>query len=155
MKFFSYSNTIIMLIFHLIHTQKEQHPRFYYGLLNTTRWIIIPGAVVLAVLVWINPEVIPFGFGKRLQSVLSPLLRDQIFIVASVAEHIPSPWSIFYFNTLIPLVLLPLGIFFSIKRLNPADILLRFRTGIWTVMGTQMIWSKLWVRISTILTISQ
>jgi dolichyl-diphosphooligosaccharide--protein glycosyltransferase len=120
--------TIILIIFHLIYVQKDQHPKFYFGLLNTTRWIIIPGAVVLAIAIWINPEVIPFGFGKRLQSVLSPLLRDQIFIVASVAEHIPSPWSIFYFNTLIPLVLLPLGIFFCIKRLSPADILLMLFT---------------------------
>ncbi|MFX0011158.1 MAG: STT3 domain-containing protein, partial [Candidatus Hermodarchaeota archaeon] len=69
------------------------------------------------------PDLIPFGLSKRLESVLSPLVRDSLHIVASVAEHMPSSWSTFYYSTLIPLMLLPLGLFFLFKRANVPEIL--------------------------------
>ncbi len=116
--------TFILIAFHLIYTKREKYPKFYYGLLNFLKWGIIPVALVLAVIVWINPEIIPFGFGGRIQSILSPLMRENINLTASVAEHIPSPWSVFYYNTLIPLILVPLGIYFAFKRGQPGDILL-------------------------------
>ena len=116
--------TLILVIFHLIYRSKTERPQLYNGILTTIKWIIIPGGVLLAVLLWINPDLIPLGLGKRLLSILSPLLREQINIVASVAEHAPSAWSIFYYNTLIPLMLLPLGVFFAFKRSNYIDIFL-------------------------------
>ncbi|MFX1258002.1 MAG: STT3 domain-containing protein [Promethearchaeota archaeon] len=116
--------TFVLLLFHLIYIKRHSAPRFYNGLLNFIRWALIPTVIVVAIIIWIEPELIPLGLGKRLTSVLSPLLRDKLHIVASVAEHSPSAWSIFYWNTLIPLLLLPLGIFFCFKRLNTADILL-------------------------------
>ena len=116
--------TVLLLVFHLIYTKRTDHPRFYSGLLNFIKWGLIPAILVVAVIIWVAPDLIPFGFGTRLQSILSPLIRDTLNIVASVAEHMPSAWSTFYYNTLLSLMLIPLGIFFCFKRLNGADILL-------------------------------
>jgi dolichyl-diphosphooligosaccharide--protein glycosyltransferase len=116
--------TIILLVFHIIFTKKAEYPKLYNNIIKGVVWALIPSALIMAVILWIAPEIIPFGFGTRIASILSPLLRDSLHIVASVAEHMPSAWSIFYYNTLIPMVLLPLGIFFCFKRLNVADITL-------------------------------
>ncbi len=116
--------TILLVIFHLIYTNRKNYSRLYNGLIDTIKWGLIPIIAVLAVIIWVAPNLIPFGFGQRLVSVLSPLVRESLNIVASVAEHMPSSWSVFYYNTLVPLTLLPLGLFFLFKRANAADILL-------------------------------
>jgi dolichyl-diphosphooligosaccharide--protein glycosyltransferase len=115
---------VFLVIFHLLHNYKDNVPRFYNGLMNIIKWGLIPAIIILAGIIWIAPDIIPFGFGNRLVSVLSPLVRESLNIVASVAEHMPSSWSVFYYNTLIPLMLLPLGLFFLFKRGNVADVLL-------------------------------
>lgn len=116
--------TIILVAYHYIYIKKTEHPKFYERLINIVKWGLIPGILIIAIIVWIAPEAIPFGFGGRLQSVLSPLLRESYHLTASVAEHAPSAWSVFYYNTLIPLMLIPLGLFFLFRRSNAADILL-------------------------------
>ncbi|MFX1412170.1 MAG: STT3 domain-containing protein, partial [Promethearchaeota archaeon] len=116
--------TIILIFFHFIHSKRNTYPRFYNIFLNSIKWLGIPAILVIAIIIWYDPSLIPLGIGSRLNSILSPLVRDKMHLVASVAEHMPSAWSIFYYNTLIPLILLPLGIFFCFKRLNVADILL-------------------------------
>jgi dolichyl-diphosphooligosaccharide--protein glycosyltransferase len=116
--------TIILVIFHLINSKKKTNPKLYSNIISFIKWTLIPAVIVMAVILWINPDILPLGFGGRLQSILSPLLRNQLNLVASVAEHAPSAWSVFYYNTLIPLMLLPLGIFFAFKRSSPVDIFL-------------------------------
>jgi len=116
--------SIFLIIFHLLYTKRGDYPRVYDGLINTVKWGLIPVIFVGAVIIWVAPDLIPFGFGNRLLSVLSPLFRESLNLVASVAEHMPSAWSVFYYNTLIPLMLLPLGLFFLFKRANFADVLL-------------------------------
>ena len=116
--------TIFLVIFHILYTNRNNYSRLYDGIINTIKWGIIPVVAIFGVIIWVAPNIIPFGFGQRLVSVLSPLVRDSLNIVASVAEHMPSSWSVFYYNTLIPLTLLPLGLFFLFKRGNVADILL-------------------------------
>jgi dolichyl-diphosphooligosaccharide--protein glycosyltransferase len=116
--------SIILAIYHIIYSKRESIPRFYQGLLNSLKWGLIPAVIIIAAIVWINPRILPFGFGGRLESILSPLLRDQMHLTASVAEHMPSAWSVFYYNTMIPLIVLPLGLFFLFRRSNAADILL-------------------------------
>ncbi|MHA1104816.1 MAG: STT3 domain-containing protein [Promethearchaeota archaeon] len=116
--------TLLLVIFHLIYMSKNERLQLYNGILTTIKWILVPGIAIFAVLLWVSPDLIPLGLGKRLLSILSPLLREEIHIVASVAEHAPSAWSIFYYNTLIPLMLLPLGVFFAFKRSNHIDIFL-------------------------------
>jgi len=116
--------TLLLIVFHLIYRAKTDRPQLYNGILTAIKWTIIPGGVLFAILLWINPDFIPLGLGQRLLSILSPLIREQIHIVASVAEHAPSAWSVFYYNTLIPLMLLPLGVFFAFKRSSYIDIFL-------------------------------
>ncbi|MEE9572157.1 MAG: STT3 domain-containing protein, partial [Candidatus Neomarinimicrobiota bacterium] len=116
--------TLFLIIFHILYTNRNNYSRLYNGVINTIKWGLIPVIAILGVIIWVAPNLIPFGFGQRLVSVLSPLIRNSLSIVASVAEHMPSSWSVFYYNTLIPLTLLPLGLFFLFKRANAADILL-------------------------------
>ncbi|MFX1320422.1 MAG: STT3 domain-containing protein [Promethearchaeota archaeon] len=114
--------TIILIIFHLIYTKKNEYPRFYNGLINLIKWGLIPVILIVAILIWIDPALIPFGFGGRFYALLNPLVREGLSLVASVAEQNPSAWSVFYYNILIPLILVPLGIYFCLKRLNAPDI---------------------------------
>ncbi len=116
--------TIVLIIFHLIYTKKHEYPRFYDGLLSSIKWLMIPTAVALAIIIWVNPDMIPFGFGGRIKSVLSPMTRSSLHLTESVAEHMPSAWGVFYYNTLIPFLLLPLGIFFCFRRSTITDVLL-------------------------------
>ena len=116
--------TILLIIFHILYTNRNNYSRLYNGIINTIKWGLIPVIVILVVIIWVAPDIIPLGIGGRLLSILSPLIRNSLSVVASVAEHMPSSWSVFYFNTLIPLTLLPLGLFFLFKRANAADILL-------------------------------
>ena len=116
--------TIILVIFHIIYIKKSEHPKFYDNLINIIKWGFIPAALIFAVIIWVAPELIPFGFGSRFWTILNPLFRENIALVASVAEQMPSAWGVFYYNTLIPLLLVPLGVYFCFKRLNAADIFL-------------------------------
>ena len=116
--------TIILLIFHIVQIKRKDHPNLYNNLINIVKWAFIPGVLIFAIILWTAPQLIPFGFGSRFTTILSPLFRDQISLVASVAEQMPSAWSVFYYNTLIPLILVPLGLYFCFKRLYPADIFL-------------------------------
>ena len=116
--------TIVLVIFHIIQTRRIDHPNLYKNLISTVKWVLIPGILIFAVILWVSPQLIPFGFGARFMTILSPLFRDQIALVASIAEQMPSAWGVFYYNTLIPLILIPLGLYFCFKRLAPADIFL-------------------------------
>ncbi len=116
--------TIILIAFHIIQRRKAEHPVSYRRLINIIKWGFIPAVVIVAGIVWVAPDIIPFGFGARFQTILNPLFRDDVSLVASVAEQMPSPWSVFYYNTLIPLVLTPLGIYFCFKRLNAPEVFL-------------------------------
>ncbi|MFX1500084.1 MAG: STT3 domain-containing protein [Promethearchaeota archaeon] len=116
--------TIILIIFHIIYTKKTEHPKLYNNLINIVKWGFLPLTLVFAIIIWISPEILPFGFGARFWTILNPEFRNDIALVASVAEQMPSAWSVFYYNTLIPLILIPLGIYFCFKRLNAPDVFL-------------------------------
>ncbi|HEC91659.1 MAG TPA: hypothetical protein ENI51_01480, partial [Candidatus Atribacteria bacterium] len=58
---------------------------------------------------------------------------------ASVAEHMPSACSVFYYNTLIPLLLIPLGVFFCFKRGNASDVfMITFLLSIYYFTGSMI-----------------
>ncbi|MFX1489787.1 MAG: STT3 domain-containing protein, partial [Promethearchaeota archaeon] len=116
--------TVILVFFHILQNKKEEFPSTYKRFMNTIKWGLIPGIVIVAVIVWVAPDIIPFGFGTRFQTILNPLFRENVSLVASVAEQMPSPWSVFYYYTLIPLLVTPLGIYFCFKRLNAPEIFL-------------------------------
>ena len=116
--------TVILVFFHIIQSKRSEHPTFYKGLINFLKWVFIPAVIIFAIIIWVAPEMLPFGFGSRFQTILNPLFREKIALVASVAEQMPSSWSVFYYNTLIPLILIPLGFYFCFKRLIAVDIFL-------------------------------
>ncbi|MFX0029161.1 MAG: STT3 domain-containing protein, partial [Candidatus Hermodarchaeota archaeon] len=116
--------TVILIIFHIIQSKKKDHPTLYNSIINFVKWGFVPALLIGAIILWVAPELIPFGFGARFQTILNPLFREEVSLVASVAEQMPSPWSVFYYNTLIPLALTPLGIYFCFKILNAPEIFL-------------------------------
>jgi asparagine N-glycosylation enzyme membrane subunit Stt3 len=79
-----------------------------------------------------NPFVV---LGSKFLSVINPFFRLDQRIFASVAEHLPSPWSSFY-NTLYLLIFFfPLGLYFLFKRGRDEDWLM-FLYGVTTVYFT-------------------
>ncbi|MHA1726194.1 MAG: STT3 domain-containing protein [Promethearchaeota archaeon] len=116
--------TIIIIFYNFLYNSKNKYPRFYAGFLNGIKWGTIPTILILSIIVWVKPELIPLGFGARLKSIITPLIREDLSLVASVAEHAPSAWSVFYYNTLIPMIILPLGLFFCFKRSDVSDVFL-------------------------------
>jgi dolichyl-diphosphooligosaccharide--protein glycosyltransferase len=79
-----------------------------------------------------NPVI---ALGSKFLSVINPFFRLDQRIFASVAEHLPSPWSSFY-NTLYLLIFFfPLGLYFLFKRAHDEDWLM-FLYGITTVYFT-------------------
>ena len=116
--------TIILVIFHIVQTKKVEHPALYKSVINVVKWGFIPAFLIGAMIIWVAPDILPFGFGIKFQTILNPLFRGEASLVASVAEQMPSPWSVFYYNTLIPLILTPLGIYFCFKVLNAPEILI-------------------------------
>ncbi|MCP4762161.1 MAG: hypothetical protein GY870_10295, partial [archaeon] len=113
-----------MLLYHIFYYQKENNPKIYYFIWDLIKWGTIPALVIFGIIFWNFPEIIPFGMGSRFQSILNPNIRNAINLVASVGEHKPSPWSVFYFNSLIPVILTPLGIYYAVKRGREEDVLL-------------------------------
>ena len=96
----------------------------YEQILTAIKWSLIPLAAVAAILLWIDPAWMPFDLGSRLQSIINPNIREEINLVASVGEHSPSPWSVFYFNSMIPVLLVIPGVYFALRRGNVEDILM-------------------------------
>ena len=79
-----------------------------------------------------NPVIF---LGNKFFSVINPFFRLDQRIFASVAEHLPSPWSSFY-NTLYMLIFFfPLGLYFLFKRGRDEDWLM-FLYGVTTVYFT-------------------
>ncbi|MEM2143478.1 MAG: STT3 domain-containing protein [Candidatus Thorarchaeota archaeon] len=70
-------------------------------------------------------ESTPFlTIGGKFLTVVNPFFRMEQRIFASVAEHLPSPWSSFYSNLSVLVLFMPLGMYFLFKRRRDEDILL-------------------------------
>jgi dolichyl-diphosphooligosaccharide--protein glycosyltransferase len=113
-----------MIGYHILYVQKTKNPKVYKIIWNIIKWGSIPTLIVFGIIFWVAPQILPFNLNSRAQSIINPGIREAINLVASVGEHKPSPWSVFYYNTLIPVILTPLGVFFAIKRSREEDILM-------------------------------
>ncbi len=113
-----------MIGYHILHVQKTKNPKVYKIIWNIIKWGTIPALIIFGIIFWVAPQILPFDLSARAQSIINPSIREAINLVASVGEHKPSPWSVFYYNTLIPVILTPLGVFFAIKRNREEDILM-------------------------------
>lgn len=61
--------------------------------------------------------------GGKFWTILDPLYREQDRILASVGEHLPSPWSTFFYNLHLLTLLMPIGFYFLFKRGKEEDVL--------------------------------
>ncbi len=113
---------VFLIGYHFIYMQKGTSK--YEQILTGIKWSLIPIAAVVAILLWIDPAWMPFDLGSRLQSIINPNIREEINLVASVGEHSPSPWSVFYFNSMIPVLLVIPGVYFALRRANVEDVLM-------------------------------
>ncbi len=112
----------VLTVYQLIYSQKGT--TFYDNSIKLIKWGAVPVALALVLFIWQWPELLPFNLGARLMSILNPALREAVSLVASVGEHAPSPWSTFYYNSLIPILFLIPGIYFALRRGNAEDILM-------------------------------
>ena len=75
-------------------------------------------------------EISPFNsnpviqIGSKFLTVINPFVRLDQRILASVAEHLPSPWGSFYNILLLLIFFFPLGIYFLFKRGRDEDWLM-------------------------------
>ncbi|HMF31893.1 MAG TPA: STT3 domain-containing protein, partial [Candidatus Lokiarchaeia archaeon] len=114
----------LYFIYHWFYKQKTQRPKLYEGVWNIIKWGAIPAVAVFAILFWGFPNVIPVNIQGRLESILNPFLRGSMAAVSSVGEQMPAAWSVFYYNIIIPIFLIPVGVYFAMKRMQHADIAL-------------------------------
>lgn len=113
---------IALVIYHMIYIQRGTEQ--YEKILTSIKWALIPISAAAVIILWVDPAWLPFSLSGRLESIINPTIRQSINLVASVGEHSPSPWSVFYFNSLIPLLLVIPGIFFALRRANVEDLLM-------------------------------
>jgi dolichyl-diphosphooligosaccharide--protein glycosyltransferase len=108
----------------LIYRKKESDHEWYRKFWVFIKKAALPGILIGAVGLWVLSNYVPLlALQSRLLSVINPLLRESISLVASVGEHMPSPWATFYYNTFIPLLFIVPGIYFAYKRGNDSDII--------------------------------
>lgn len=117
----------VLPVVEYLYRKKEYNPAWYRNFWKIVKKSILPGIVVAGVALWLVIQIggfEAFVLNSRQMTILNPLFRDQIALVASVGEHMPSAWAVFYFNTLVPLIFVVPGIFFAYKRGNESDIIL-------------------------------
>ena len=92
--------------------------------------LIIPFVGIGAYLLYssgMELEITPFNtnpiirIGSKFLTVINPFVRLDQRILASVAEHLPSPWGSFYNILLILIFFFPLGMYFLFKRGRDED----------------------------------
>ncbi|MGQ9720374.1 MAG: STT3 domain-containing protein [Candidatus Jordarchaeum sp.] len=96
---------------------------------NRQRFLILVGGImsilVIAVIV-VKLDIFGdiSGLGAKFISIIYPTFREQQHIIASVGEHMPTPWGIFFYNLNVLVVLFPVGLYFAFKRRYEEDLLL-------------------------------
>ncbi len=95
--------------------------------------IITPAVGVIAYLLYVgstNPTIQAFTsnpimfLGGKFLTVVNPFTRLDERILASVAEHLPSPWGAFYNTLLVLIFFFPLGMYFLFKKGRDEDWLM-------------------------------
>jgi dolichyl-diphosphooligosaccharide--protein glycosyltransferase len=96
---------------------------------NRKRFLILVGGIVsilAALLIVVNLDVFGniSGLAPKFVSIIYPTYREEQHIVASVAEQMPTPWGIFFYDLNFLVVLFPVGLYFAFKRRYEEDLLL-------------------------------
>ena len=85
-------------------------------------YLLYAGSIELTIRPYTSNPILTLG-GKFL-TVVNPFTRLDERILASVAEHLPSPWGSFYNTLLILILFFPLGMYFLFKRGRDEDWLM-------------------------------
>ncbi|NMC04655.1 MAG: hypothetical protein GYA24_05555, partial [Candidatus Lokiarchaeota archaeon] len=106
------------------YRKKQNDIEWYRQFWVRLKKAIIPLVVVAAIGVYVLSFFTPIlSLPTRMITLLNPIFREQIALVASVGEHMPSPWATFYYNTFIPLLFIVPGVYFAYKRGSDSDII--------------------------------
>lgn len=102
-------------------------------IVGVVSYLIYAGSTALTISPYSSNPVLQIG--SKFVSVINPFLRLDQRVLASVAEHLPSPWGSFYNTLLILIFFFPLGLYFLFKRGRDEDwlILLYGVTGVYFV----------------------
>ncbi len=85
-------------------------------------YLLYAGSQTLSISPYSSNPILQIG--AKFLSVINPFLRLDQRILASVAEHLPSPWGSFYNTLLILIFFFPLGLYFLFKRGRDEDWLM-------------------------------
>ncbi|MBN2150193.1 MAG: glycosyltransferase family 39 protein [Candidatus Lokiarchaeota archaeon] len=105
------------------YRKKANDPEWYRGFWVWLKKMLLPLVAIGAIGVYILSFFVPLlSLSARLMTLLNPIFREQVSLVASVGEHMPSPWATYYYNTFVPLLFIVPGIYFAYKRGSDSDI---------------------------------
>jgi dolichyl-diphosphooligosaccharide--protein glycosyltransferase len=85
-------------------------------------YLLYVGSTELTITPYTSNPIITLG--SKFLTVINPFTRLGERILASVAEHLPSPWGSFYNTLLILIFFFPLGMYFLFKRGRDEDWLM-------------------------------
>ncbi|MEX2727441.1 MAG: STT3 domain-containing protein [Candidatus Sigynarchaeum springense] len=128
--FFTFTDFLvpILVLFALpfvefMYRKKAFDPEWYRTFWMRLKKLAIPLVAVGAISIYAVSFFVPvLNLSSRMLTLLNPAFREQVSLVASVGEHMPSPWAIFYYNTFIPLLFIVPGVYFAYKRGTDPDI---------------------------------
>ena len=90
--------------------------------IGVVSYLIYVGSNTLTIIPYNSTPILKIGL--KFLSVINPFLRLDQRILASVAEHLPSPWGAFYNTLLVLIFFFPLGLYFLFKRGRDEDWLI-------------------------------
>ncbi|MFX1562215.1 MAG: STT3 domain-containing protein [Promethearchaeota archaeon] len=64
------------------------------------------------------------GLAGKFLTVLDPFIRKTAQLLASVGEHLPSPWATFWYNLNFLVLVIPFGFYVAFRRERESDLLL-------------------------------
>ncbi|MGD9395694.1 MAG: STT3 domain-containing protein [Candidatus Thorarchaeota archaeon] len=94
----------------------------FIPLIGVGAYLMYSGGIELEITPYNTNPVIQIG--SKFLTVINPFVRLDQRILASVAEHLPSPWGSFYNILLILIFFFPLGMYFLFKRGRDEDWLM-------------------------------
>jgi len=64
------------------------------------------------------------GLVGKFYTIIDPLIRKHAYLLASVGEHLPSPWATFWYNLGFLIFIVPFGLYAAFRRESEADMLI-------------------------------
>ncbi|MFW9769267.1 MAG: STT3 domain-containing protein [Candidatus Thorarchaeota archaeon] len=88
-------------------------------IVGVTAYMLYTGGSDLEITPYASNPIVRLG--AKFLTVINPFTRLDQRILASVAEHLPSPWGSFYNTLLVLIIFFPLGMYFAFRRGRDED----------------------------------